>query len=47
MAIKIEKPTIITSAGSMPKVIEEYIGHVNSKTSDVSIARMKSPAVRL
>ena len=44
MAIKIEKPTIITSAGSMPKVIEEYIGHVNSKTSDVSIARMKSPA---
>ncbi|MFC1547239.1 cupin domain-containing protein [Candidatus Neomarinimicrobiota bacterium] len=44
MAIKIDKPTIIKAAGNKPKVIEEYIGCVNSQTSDVSIARMKSPA---
>jgi len=44
MAIKVEKPTIIESAGNKPKVIEEYVGRVNTKTADVSIARMKSPA---
>jgi mannose-6-phosphate isomerase-like protein (cupin superfamily) len=44
MTIKIDKPTIIEAAGNKPKVIEEYIGCVNSQTSDVSIARMKSPA---
>ncbi|MCB0287778.1 MAG: cupin, partial [Calditrichaeota bacterium] len=44
MATLIEKPTIIAAAGNKPKIIEEYIGRVNSKTSDVSIARMKSPA---
>ena len=37
-------PSIITSAGNMPKRIEEYIGRVNSKTSAVSIARMISPS---
>jgi mannose-6-phosphate isomerase-like protein (cupin superfamily) len=44
MVLKIDKPTIIEAAGNKPKVIEEYIGCVNSQTSDVSIARMKSPA---
>jgi mannose-6-phosphate isomerase-like protein (cupin superfamily) len=44
MAIKIKKPTIIKAAGNKPKVIEEYIGRVNSETSDLSIARMVSPA---
>jgi len=43
MAIKIEKPSVIEAAGNKPKLIEEYFGRVNSKTSDVSIARMKSP----
>lgn len=43
MPIKIQSPTIIKAAGNKPKVIEEYIGHVNSKTGAVSIARMKSP----
>jgi mannose-6-phosphate isomerase-like protein (cupin superfamily) len=43
MAIKIEKPTIIKAAGNKPKLIEEYIGFVNSQTADLSIARMKSP----
>jgi len=39
----IESPKIITAAGNKPKSIEEYIGHVNSSTPDVSIARMVSP----
>jgi len=44
MPIKISTPTIIESAGNKPKRIEEYIGSVNSQNSDVSIARMVSPA---
>ena len=44
MPIKIDKPTVIEAAGNKPKIIEEFIGLVNSQTSDVSIARMKSPA---
>jgi ethanolamine utilization protein EutQ (cupin superfamily) len=36
-------PTKIEAAGSKPKIIEEYIGRVNSNSSEVSIARMKSP----
>lgn len=39
----IEKPTIVQAAGNKPKVIEEFIGRVNSGTEGVSIARMKSP----
>jgi ethanolamine utilization protein EutQ (cupin superfamily) len=43
MPTHIKGPSIIQSAGNKPKIIEEYIGRVNSKTSGVSIARMKSP----
>ena len=43
MAIKLDKPTIIKAAGKKHKVIEEYVGRVNSRTSELSIARMKSP----
>ncbi len=39
----IKEPSVIQAAGNKPKIIEEYIGRVNSKTGDVSIARMKSP----
>ena len=39
----IQKPTIITAAGNKPKKIEEFIGRVNSNTTGVSVARMKSP----
>jgi mannose-6-phosphate isomerase-like protein (cupin superfamily) len=38
------KPTIILAAGNPPKQIEEFIGRVNTRTSEVSIARMTSPA---
>ncbi len=44
MPVKIESPTIISAAGNKPKIIEEFIGNVNSKTNSVSVARMKSPA---
>ena len=44
MIKKIEKPTIIESAGNKPKRIEEFIGCINSQTSEISIARMKSPS---
>lgn len=39
----IQKPTVISAAGSPPKQIEEFIGKVNSQTSEVSVARMTSP----
>lgn len=41
--IKIEKPSIIQAAGNKPKIIEEFIGRVNSGTEELSIARMRSP----
>jgi mannose-6-phosphate isomerase-like protein (cupin superfamily) len=44
MPILIRAATIIEAEGNKPKVIEEYIGRVNSGTDAVSIARMKSPA---
>jgi mannose-6-phosphate isomerase-like protein (cupin superfamily) len=39
----IPSPSIVKAAGNKLKVIEEFIGSVNSGTSNVSIARMKSP----
>lgn len=43
MATLIEKPTVIQAAGTKPKLIQEFVGRVNTKTSSVSVARMKSP----
>ena len=40
----INSPTRIQAMGNKPKIIEEFIGRVNSTTSTVSIARMKSPS---
>ncbi len=37
------KPTIIKAQGNKPKLIQEFIGRVNSKTAGLSIAQMKSP----
>lgn len=39
----IEKPTRIEAAGNKPKLIDEFIGHVNSGTKQLSVARMRSP----
>jgi ethanolamine utilization protein EutQ len=44
MPTLIANPTRIEAAGTKPKIIEEFVGRVNSKTSGVSVARMKSPA---
>ena len=38
------KPTQIESAGNKPKIIQEFIGHVNSRTAGVSVAKMRSPS---
>ena len=43
MAVFIEKPMLVQAAGNKPKVIEEYIGRANSKTTTISVARMVSP----
>jgi quercetin dioxygenase-like cupin family protein len=43
MAQHITNSTRIKSAGNKPKLIEEYIGLINSETNRISIARMKSP----
>jgi ethanolamine utilization protein EutQ len=39
----ISQPTRIEAAGNKPKVIEEYIGRINSKTSSASMAHTRSP----
>ena len=39
----IEGPTVVPSAGTKPKRIEEFIGRVKSGTAGVSVARMASP----
>ena len=44
MTTHLTAPTIIRAVGNKPKTIEEFIGLVNSKTEEVSIARMTSPA---
>lgn len=43
MPTLIAQPTRITSAGNKPKLIDEYIGRVNTQTSDASVAHMRSP----
>jgi mannose-6-phosphate isomerase-like protein (cupin superfamily) len=43
MPTLIAKPTRIEAAGNKPKLIDEHIGRVNTKTGEVSIAHMRSP----
>ena len=44
MARVFAAPTVIPAAGQPPKIIEEFIGRVNSGTSTLSIAKMTSPS---
>jgi ethanolamine utilization protein EutQ (cupin superfamily) len=44
MPTLISKPTRIEAAGNKPKIIEEYVGRMSSKTEATSVARMRSPA---
>lgn len=40
----ITQPKRIHAAGNKPKLIDEYIGRLNSGTPELSFARMRSPA---
>ncbi len=44
MPIHIPRATRIQAAGNKPKLIDEYVGRVNSGTTAVSIAHMRSPS---
>jgi ethanolamine utilization protein EutQ (cupin superfamily) len=44
MPTLISKPTRIEAAGNKPKIIQEFVGRVNSGTAPVSVAHMTSPA---
>jgi len=43
MPTLIQHPTRIQAAGNKPKIIEEYVGRVNSRTPAASVAHMRSP----
>ena len=43
MPTLIAHATRIEAAGNKPKLIDEYIGRVNSETSSASVAHMRSP----
>ena len=44
MPTLIASPTRIQAAGNKPKLIDEHIGRVNSRSENVSIAHMRSPS---
>ncbi|MEQ9455623.1 MAG: hypothetical protein RLN76_13660 [Phycisphaeraceae bacterium] len=39
----IDQPSRVTAVGSPPKIIDEYVGRVNTGTGVLSLAQMKSP----
>jgi mannose-6-phosphate isomerase-like protein (cupin superfamily) len=39
----IKNPSVIKAAGNKEKIIREFFGRVNSKSSEVSVAMMNSP----
>jgi mannose-6-phosphate isomerase-like protein (cupin superfamily) len=43
MAQLIKNPSVIKAVGNKEKIIREFFGRINSKTSEVSIAIMQSP----
>ena len=43
MALFIAAPTVVPAAGEPAKIIQEFVGRVNSANSAISIARMSSP----
>jgi len=38
----IASPSVVDAAGNIPKRIEEFVGRINTRSSDISIARMTS-----
>src|SRR2546430_15774155 len=43
MPTLIAQPTRVAAAGTKPKLIDEYVGRVNSGTAALSVAHMRSP----
>jgi ethanolamine utilization protein EutQ len=43
MPTLVTQPTRISAAGTKPKLIDEYVGQVNTQTAGVSVAHMRSP----
>lgn len=43
MPTLIARPTRIEAAGNKPKLIDEYVGRVNSRDERLSVAHMRSP----
>ena len=43
MPTLVAEPTRIAAAGTKPKLIDEYIGRVNTRTFAASVAHMRSP----
>jgi mannose-6-phosphate isomerase-like protein (cupin superfamily) len=43
MPTLISEPTRVAAAGNKPKLIDEYVGRVNSATPALSVAHMRSP----
>ena len=43
MPTLIEQPTRIAAAGNKPKLIDEYVGRVNTRQGELSVAVMQSP----
>ena len=43
MPTLVESPTRVEAAGNKPKLIDEYVGMVNTGTTAVSVAHMRSP----
>ena len=43
MPTLIESPKRIEAAGNKPKLIDEYVGRVNTETAALSVAHMRSP----
>ena len=44
MPTLISAPTRVAAAGNKPKLIDEYVGRVNSRTEAASVAYMRSPS---
>lgn len=44
MPTHVKSPSIVKAAGNKPKIIEEYVGRLNTRNAVLSIARMKSPS---
>ena len=44
MPTLIQHPTRVPAAGNMPKIIDEFIGKLNTQEGRISVAHMRSPA---